>query len=407
MNSESTILIRDAVHFNTALSKQGILERLFSFWFDNFVYNQIWEDPVVDMEALELNENSKMLTIASGGCNILNYLTANPAIINAVDLNKNHLHLTKLKLTAMKHLPSYEDFLDFFGYANKESNGDLYQQYIRPHLDEEAIRIWERGGFYTTPRIEYFKRNLYNYGMMGYFIRFVHWMASKFNLSPEQLLHEKDEEKRKKLFDQLYKPFFDHWVIRAIGKFPFLFYCLGIPPRQFNAMREECNGKMNRLYFERIKRLACQFPVDENYFAWQAFSRHYNCENQNALPDYLKRENFELIRNQLDKVTLNLVSTGQFLKEQPENTLNSFVFLDSQDWMDAEAITDLWTEIARVGEPGSRVIFRTASWESPIESALPQELRQRFTYEEEKSKAWFQRDRSAIYGGFHLYIFNG
>lgn len=406
MGSESTVMIRDAVHFNTVLSKQGILERMFSYLFDNFVYNQIWEDPRVDMEAMELNEESRILTIASGGCNILNYLTSKPAAIHAVDLNRNHLQLTKLKILAMQQLPNYEAFLDFFGYADKKINLENYHKYLRPHLDDEAIQLWETGGAFSKPRIEYFTSNIYNYGMMGYFIRFVHWLAGCFDLSPQKLLEVNDTKEREELFEKMYSPFFDSFAVKAIGKFPFLFYCLGIPPQQFEEMKKECDGQMNRLYLDRVKRLSCQFPIEENYFAWQAFSRKYNCEDQNALPDYLKREHFETIKEQLDKITLNLVSTGGFLKKQPDNSLDRFVFLDSQDWMDAEAITDLWTEIARVGKPGSRIIFRTASWESPIERSLPTELMQRFHYEEERSKQWLQEDRSAIYGGFHLYILN-
>lgn len=406
MGSESTVMIRDAVHFNTVLSKQGILERMFSFLFDNFVYNQIWEDPRVDMEAMELNKESRILTIASGGCNILNYLTAKPSAIHAVDLNRNHLQLTKLKILAMQELPSYEAFLDFFGHANKKVNVENYHQYLRPHLDNEAIQLWETSGIFSKARIEYFANNIYNYGTMGFFIRFVHWLAGLFALSPKKLLQITDSKKREEEFEKMYSPFFDSFAVKAIGNFPFLFYCLGIPPQQFEEMKKECDGQMNRLYLNRMKRLACQFPIEENYFAWQAFSRSYNCEDQNALPDYLKRKHYETIKSQLDKITLNLVSTGGFLKQQPDNSLDRFVFLDSQDWMDAEAITDLWTEVERVGKPGSRVIFRTASWESPIERSLPPELMQRFRYEEERSKQWLQEDRSAIYGGFHLYILN-
>ena len=73
--------------------------------FQGFVYNQIWEDPDVDLEALELKPHHRLLTIASGGCNVLNYLAADPAKIIAVDLNPNHIALTKLKLSALQNLP--------------------------------------------------------------------------------------------------------------------------------------------------------------------------------------------------------------------------------------------------------------------------------------------------------------
>ena len=40
------------------------------------VYPQIWEDPEVDLAALSLAPDDRVVTIASGGCNVLTYLTA-------------------------------------------------------------------------------------------------------------------------------------------------------------------------------------------------------------------------------------------------------------------------------------------------------------------------------------------
>ena len=76
-------LLSEAVHQNRALSTAGLLERTFTFAFRSMVYPQIWEDPRADMEALELTPQSRVMTIASGGCNVMSYLTANPARIIA------------------------------------------------------------------------------------------------------------------------------------------------------------------------------------------------------------------------------------------------------------------------------------------------------------------------------------
>ena len=70
-SSESSALLRDAV--SNSKGGSGFLQRLFAVWFDAFVYNQIWEDPRVDLEALELDGDSRVLTISSGGCNAMNY----------------------------------------------------------------------------------------------------------------------------------------------------------------------------------------------------------------------------------------------------------------------------------------------------------------------------------------------
>ena len=102
--------LRQAVFRSARASRQGVLERVFAFVFDGLVYPQIWEDPVVDMEAMAISPGHQLVAITSGGCNVLSYLTADPARITAVDLNQAHLSLLKLKQAAIKHLPSHEDF---------------------------------------------------------------------------------------------------------------------------------------------------------------------------------------------------------------------------------------------------------------------------------------------------------
>src|SRR6185295_2566983 len=119
-------LLERAAHQRPVGTRRGALERLFTLMFQGFVYNQIWEDPVVDLAALALKPDHRLITIASGGCNVLNYLAANPAKIIAVDLNPNHIALTKLKLAALNYLPTYEDFFQFFGYANTKDNRAKY-----------------------------------------------------------------------------------------------------------------------------------------------------------------------------------------------------------------------------------------------------------------------------------------
>jgi S-adenosylmethionine-diacylglycerol 3-amino-3-carboxypropyl transferase len=73
------------------LSREGLLERLFERLFRGLVYTQIWEDPEIDLEALALDRDCHVVAIASGGCNVLSYLTADPAKITAVDLSLAHV----------------------------------------------------------------------------------------------------------------------------------------------------------------------------------------------------------------------------------------------------------------------------------------------------------------------------
>ena len=125
--------LQKAVHHHRLASKRGLLERMFTLWFQGFVYNQIWEDPRVDAEALQMGPESSLLTISSGGCNVLNYLVHRPKRIVAVDLNANHMCLTRLKLAAIQYLPDYESFYNFFGFGQHKDNVSNYRRFIRDH----------------------------------------------------------------------------------------------------------------------------------------------------------------------------------------------------------------------------------------------------------------------------------
>jgi S-adenosylmethionine-diacylglycerol 3-amino-3-carboxypropyl transferase len=403
--------VRRGVEQSGASKKQSVLQKLFAVWFDAFVYNQIWEDPRVDLEALALDENSDVLTISSGGCNALNYLLANPRSVTAVDLNRHHIYLLNLKIAALRFLPSYEDFFAFFGYGKSDSTIENYKKFIAPELDAETRRFWESnslvGKIRHGKRIDFFRKGgLYDHSRNGYFLRFFHKFARLVGSRPEEVLKAKTPAEQAELYEKYIAPFFDSFVIRTIGKMPVTMFGLGIPPQQYDELKKdlEPDASLIDVYKARTKRLAVDYPIYENYFAWQAFARKYDTENRRAVPEYLKAENYAALKGNASKIRTKIGSITEELKNQPIGSFNRFVFLDAQDWMDAAMLTDLWGTIAERSEAGARVIFRTAGAASPIETNLPAGLREKFAYEEDLSKELFKQDRASIYGGFHLYV---
>ena len=405
--ADTTAYLRQAVHHHKATSKKGLLERLFTLWFRGFIYNQIWEDPRVDVEALQLDRDSRILTISSGGCNVLNYLLHEPARIVAIDLNHCHMSLTRLKLAGLKHLPTWEDFYLFFGLANDPRNLENYRRFLKHQLDDQTLAFWERSAWPTgrvgRSRIRYFTRGFYNHSKLGMLIRFAHLVAKVTRKDPSRFLAAQTVEEQQAIFAELVDPYFNNRFVRWFTRTPMTVFSLGIPPSQFKVMKEESQGRIADLCRERVYRLACGTPIQDNYFAWQAFSRTYDHTHRRALPDYLQSQHFDTLRGSVDRVETHIASLHDYLRTQPDGALNRFVLLDSQDWMPAPVIADLWEQIARVGEVGSRIIFRTAGKRSPIEDALPPELRARFTYDRQLSQRLHDIDRSAIYGMFHVY----
>ncbi len=96
-------------------------------------------------------------------------------------------------------------------------------------------------------------------------------------------------------------------------------------------------------------------------------------------------------------------SLTAFLREAPAQSVDGYVLLDAQDWMNDADLTALWTEILRTGRPGARVIFRTAADERLLPGRVPQPILDAFHYDPEVCRALVDNDRSSIYGAFHLY----
>ena len=158
---------------------------------------------------------------------------------------------------------------------------------------------------------------------------------------------------------------------------------------------------------ERLERLVCGFPLKENYFAWQAFARAYAPGTDGPLPPYLKRENFAALQAGAARVEVLNASFTDYLRCQGDGSADCYVLLDAQDWMTDAQLNDLWIEITRTARPGARAIFRTAAAPSLLPGRVDDAILARWDYRAEASREFSARDRSSIYGGFHLYVFRG
>ncbi|MFA5955646.1 DUF3419 family protein [Hyphomicrobium sp.] len=402
----SVDLLSEAVHQNRALSIAGILERTFTFAFRSMVYPQIWEDPRADMEALEITPQTRIMTIASGGCNVMSYLSANPARIYAIDLNATHIALLKLKVAAAQHLPNHATFYRFFGAANDRRNVHLYNDLIAPHLDADTRAYWEGRELTGRRRISRFARNFYHFGLLGRFIATGHIAARVFGAKPKRILEARSIEEQREIFAREVAPAFDHPVLRWITSNRASLFGLGIPPVQYDALSGGGARPMNEVLKERAERLATGFDLKDNYFAWQAFGRSYAAQGEGPCPPYLEKSNFMAIKARANRVNVVHDNMIRFLSGESAESLDRYILLDAQDWMDDEALNSLWREITRTARPGARVIFRTAGEESILPGRVADDTLNQWTYDAAKSAEIHAKDRSAIYGGFHLYIKN-
>ncbi|MEO1450921.1 MAG: DUF3419 family protein, partial [Bacteroidota bacterium] len=112
--------------------------------FDLIRYANCWEDAEVLLEALDIQPNSRVLSIASAGDNSFSLLGEGADLVCAVDLSLPQLYLTELKRAAFGEL-TYSDLLTFLGFLGGEQlpkRWNLYQA-IRPKLQPSTRTYWD------------------------------------------------------------------------------------------------------------------------------------------------------------------------------------------------------------------------------------------------------------------------
>lgn len=396
---QSTIL-NDAILQNRA-SKAGLLERAFSLAFRGLVYPQIWEDPIADMEALDIQPDHHIVTIASGGCNALSYLRANPAKITAVDLNAAHIALNRLKSVAAQQLDSHEDFFRFFGQADHRDNLAVYRDRLRPHLDETSRKYWDGRDHFGQRRIKGFAKGFYRKGLLGNFIGLVHFVGRLGGAKPSLMMAARTRDEQIELFERHIGPLFQKKLMRFLCSNPMALFGLGIPPAQYRALAGDQH--MADVLCERTRKLACDFPMADNYFAQQAFGRAYQSAEPGSVPPYLEAASFDWLGARSQRLEIKHQNFIEFLASQDAGSLDRYILLDAQDWMTDQQLNRLWSEIDRTAKPGARVLFRTAAEETLLPGRVADELLRTWDYDAELSQALTRKDRSAIYGAMHLY----
>ena len=126
------------------------------------IYNISWEDPAVERELLGLGGQDVILTIASAGCNVLDYLIEKPKAIVACDLNVAQLAVLDLKLAAIQTL-DHAPFFALWAKSDVTVFDEHYERTLRPALALESSRaFWDANGH------ELFRHNFFFAGTSGF-----------------------------------------------------------------------------------------------------------------------------------------------------------------------------------------------------------------------------------------------
>jgi len=347
--------------------------------FTQLRYAQVWEDADVLLAGLEVGPGDRCLSIASAGDNALAMLAHDPDAVTAVDLNPAQLAALELRVAAFRSL-EHAEILELIGSRQSDRRAALFRR-CRGQLGSEARAFWE-------------SQDLSNgIGSVGKFERYF----SLFRRRAIRLAHSRKtigelfEPRVRDERAQFYETRWNNRRWRLMFRFFFSRHVMGKLGRDPEFFRYVEGNVADRI-LQRACHALVELAPDENpYLQWILLGQH-----RSALPFYLRRENFESIRKNLDRLTWRRTTVEEALQESERFT--KFNLSDIFEYMSPTAYETLLGQIADRATSGARIAY----WNMLAPRSRPEPLAERLVPLSETAERLHLRDRAFFYSRFIL-----
>jgi S-adenosylmethionine-diacylglycerol 3-amino-3-carboxypropyl transferase len=343
------------------------------------MFAQSWEDPICDLAALQTAPGETVFAITSGGDNVLGFLLTDAAEIIAVDLNPTQNYLLELKCAAFKTLP-HSDLLLLLGVPRNTESAALYEK-VRPHLGEQPR------AFFDTRR-HWFRRGLLT---QGGFERYFAMLRLVLGLVQGRRtiegLFQTDLDKQRDYYARSWNG--SGW--QALVRIGCSRRVLGnrLDPSWFEHSDIEEFGKH---FLALVEHALCDIPARPNYFLAQILLGRYL--NTQAVPAYLRPENFEKIRRGLGRLRALTADVGTAVYELPQQSVDCFALSNVFEYSPPDLFDRTCTALSRAARPGARFALRNLVARRSLAD------RPEFVVDQELSARLREQDRAFIYSRF-------
>ena len=172
--------------------------------------------------------------------------------------------------------------------------------------------------------------------------------------------------------------FFSRIVIGRFGRDPGLFRYV--------------EGSISEHILERSQHAVTTLdPADNPYLQWILKGRHIT-----ALPYALRPENFEAIRDNLDRLEWHCKSIEDFLDNTDKNFIDRFNLSDIFEYMSPENYHHLLERLVLAGRRGGRLAY----WNMLAERRRPEVLRDRLRPLNQLGRQLHMEDKAFFYKAF-------
>lgn len=365
---------------------RSLLEKLV---FHGIVFNMSWEDPEMDRRALCIGPADTVISITSAGCNPLNFLCQSPHKLISIDGNPAQNAILELKLAGIAAL-THPEFADIFAARRPDIVRGLYGPRLRGLLSPRSQRFWDKNLWMA-------ERGLYRYGRMGLAARLVRFLLPRIGIrrdAMDEFFELRSLAQQKAWYDREVAPRLWGPVVKWLCKSRWFMYLCGVHPRQFDLV----HGRHDMYAYvrERIEYVLTRVPIYDNYFLSVTVTGRFR---GNRVPPYLLEENFQTLRDNLDRVQIVNGWLGPFLDTQPAHSIHKFNLLDIFDWMPPAVFESTLHSVLRAAAPGARLIYRSGSYRLDP----PASIREHLVAHEELARQLLAIDRSATYGSFYVF----
>ncbi len=349
--------------------------------FSGIRYAQCWEDAGILVEALDVKPGSRCLSIASAGDNALALLSRCPENVLAIDLSPAQLAALELRVAGFRELER-QDLLQLIGCVTSDQRVALYQR-CRKYLSDGSRELWD-----AHP--DWIARGIGSIGKFEHYFKLFRTRVLPLVHRQQQvaeLLAEKPVADRREFYDAawdnwrwrlMFRAFFSRRVMGRLGRDPEFFRYV--------------NGNVADRILERTRYALTELnPARNPYVQWILTGKHPD----QALPFYLRAENFESIRKNLDRLQWRCCSLEELLESMPRE-FDAFNLSDIFEYMSEGSYERLLKLVIQAGRPGARLAY----WNMLVPRRRPESLATSLRPLRELSDSLFARDQAFFYSAF-------
>ncbi len=346
--------------------------------FSRIRYAQCWEDADILLEALNIQPGDRCLAIASAGDNALSMLTCDPAKVYAIDLSPAQLACLELRVAAYRCL-DHPALLELIGSRPSQRREDLYHD-CRSDLDPQIQHFWDQ-------RLHQIRAGIGSVGKFEhYFAVFRRWILPLIHSrsTVDQLLQGGSLSDRQVFYNStwntwqwqtLFRIFFSRAVMGRLGRDPAFFrYVEGSVADRILARTRHALTELD--------------PAENPYLQWILTGQHLT-----ALPHALRPDQFDLIRQNLDRLEWRLISLEAFLQAEPDLTFQRFNLSDIFEYMSESNCAALLAQIAGQADRGARLVY----WNMLVPRSCPIEYGSQLRSLSDLAATLHQQDKAFFY----------